>query len=70
MLSLLPLPLPLVRPLQVNNAGIQHISPVESFPAEKWDQIMAINLTSCFHLVRHTLPGTRMQARVGAVTVL
>ncbi len=40
----------------VNNAGIQHTSPVEDFPAEKWDQIIAINLSSAFHLIRLTLP--------------
>jgi 3-hydroxybutyrate dehydrogenase len=34
----------------VNNAGIQHVAPIESFPAAKWDQILAINLSSAFHL--------------------
>ena len=33
----------------VNNAGIQHVSPVEEFPPEKWDAIIAINLTAAFH---------------------
>src|SRR4029079_12426718 len=45
----------------VNNAGIQHVAPVESFPAEKWDQILAINLSSAFHLVRAAFEG--MKAR-------
>ncbi len=45
----------------VNNAGIQHVAPVEAFPPEKWDQILAINLTSAFHLVRATFEG--MKAR-------
>jgi 3-hydroxybutyrate dehydrogenase len=45
----------------VNNAGIQHVSPVEDFPIEKWDQIIAINLTSSFHTVRAVVPG--MKAR-------
>ena len=36
----------------VNNAGIQHVSPVENFPAEKWDAIIAINLSSAFHTTR------------------
>jgi 3-hydroxybutyrate dehydrogenase len=45
----------------VNNAGIQHVAPVESFPVEKWDAILAINLSSAFHLVRAALPG--MKAR-------
>ena len=44
----------------VNNAGIQHVAPVESFPAEKWDSIIAINLSSAFHTTRLALPA--MQA--------
>ena len=36
----------------VNNAGIQHVSPIDSFPPEKWDAIIAINLTSAFHTTR------------------
>ena len=40
----------------VNNAGIQHVSRVESFPVERWDAIMAINLTSAFHTTRLALP--------------
>jgi 3-hydroxybutyrate dehydrogenase len=43
----------------VNNAGIQHVAPVEGFPAEKWDQILAINLSSAFHAIRTALPGMR-----------
>ncbi|HXN43986.1 MAG TPA: 3-hydroxybutyrate dehydrogenase [Xanthobacteraceae bacterium] len=45
----------------VNNAGIQHVAPVEAFPIEKWDQIIAINLSSAFHAIRAALPG--MKAR-------
>ena len=45
----------------VNNAGIQHVSPVEEFPIEKWDAIIAINLSSSFHAVRAAVPG--MKAR-------
>src|SRR5437588_11038831 len=45
----------------VNNAGIQHVAPVEEFPIEKWDQIIAINLSSAFHTVRAAVPG--MKAR-------
>src|SRR5438552_2664958 len=41
----------------VNNAGIQHVAPVEEFPIEKWDQILAINLSSAFHTIRAALPG-------------
>ena len=40
----------------VNNAGIQHVSPVEEFPIEKWDAIIAINLSASFHTIRSTLP--------------
>jgi 3-hydroxybutyrate dehydrogenase len=43
----------------VNNAGIQHVSPVESFPTDKWDAIIAINLTAAFHTVRLALPPMR-----------
>jgi 3-hydroxybutyrate dehydrogenase len=45
----------------VNNAGIQHVSPIEDFPIEKWDQIIAINLSSAFHTIRAATPG--MKAR-------
>jgi 3-hydroxybutyrate dehydrogenase len=41
----------------VNNAGIQYVAPVESFPTEKWDAILAINLSSAFHTTRLALPG-------------
>ncbi|QNM83823.1 3-hydroxybutyrate dehydrogenase [Sphingomonas sabuli] len=40
----------------VNNAGIQHVAPVDSFPPEKWDAIIAINLSAVFHTTRHALP--------------
>ena len=43
----------------VNNAGIQHVSPVEDFPPEKWDAILAINLSAVFHTTRHALPGMK-----------
>ena len=43
----------------VNNAGIQHVAPVVEFPTEKWDAIMAINLTSAFHTTRLVLPGMK-----------
>ena len=45
----------------VNNAGIQFVSPIEEFPVEKWDQIIAINLCSAFHTIRAAVPG--MKAR-------
>ncbi|MEJ7777791.1 MAG: 3-hydroxybutyrate dehydrogenase [Sphingomicrobium sp.] len=43
----------------VNNAGIQHVSPVDSFPPEKWDAIIAINLSAVFHATRAALPAMR-----------
>ncbi|MBK9656557.1 MAG: 3-hydroxybutyrate dehydrogenase [Rhodanobacteraceae bacterium] len=43
----------------VNNAGIQHTSPIETFPAERWDAILAINLSSAFHAIQAALPGMR-----------
>ena len=43
----------------VNNAGIQHVSPVEDFPVEKWDQIIAVNLSSAFHATRAAVPGMK-----------
>ncbi|MEC9369079.1 MAG: 3-hydroxybutyrate dehydrogenase [Pseudomonadota bacterium] len=43
----------------VNNAGIQFVSPVEEFPVEKWDAIIAINLSSAFHTIRASVPGMK-----------
>ena len=43
----------------VNNAGIQHVAPIESFPPEKWDAIIAINLSAAFHAMRFAIPGMR-----------
>ncbi len=43
----------------VNNAGIQHVSPVESFPPEKWDAIVAINLSAVFHTTRLAVPAMK-----------
>ncbi len=45
----------------VNNAGIQYVAPIEEFPIEKWDQIIAINLCAAFHTIRAAVPG--MKAR-------
>lgn len=45
----------------VNNAGVQHVEAIESFPTEKWDQIIAINLSAAFHSIRSAVPG--MKAR-------
>ena len=45
----------------VNNAGIQHVAPIEEFPEEKWDAVIAINLSSAFHLIKAVVP--EMKAR-------
>jgi 3-hydroxybutyrate dehydrogenase len=45
----------------VNNAGVQHVYPIEEFPPDKWDMIIAINLSSAFHTIRTAMPG--MKAR-------
>jgi 3-hydroxybutyrate dehydrogenase len=44
----------------VNNAGVQHVAPLDQFPVEKWDQILAINLSSAFHTSRLALPAMRL----------
>src|SRR5262245_25268638 len=43
----------------VNNAGIQHVAPVEEFPIEQWDAVIAINLSSAFHTTRAAVPGMK-----------
>ncbi|MBV7266904.1 3-hydroxybutyrate dehydrogenase [Erythrobacter ani] len=43
----------------VNNAGMQHVSPVEDFPTDKWDAIIALNLTAAFHTSRLAVPGMK-----------
>jgi 3-hydroxybutyrate dehydrogenase len=45
--------------LLVNNAGIQFVSPIEEFPIDKWNQIIAINLSAAFHAIRAALPGMK-----------
>jgi 3-hydroxybutyrate dehydrogenase len=43
----------------VNNAGIQFVAPIEDFPIDKWDQILAINLSAAFHAIRAAVPGMK-----------
>jgi 3-hydroxybutyrate dehydrogenase len=43
----------------VNNAGIQHVAPIDEFPPDKWQAIIAINLVSSFHTIRHALPAMK-----------
>src|SRR6059036_2053025 len=56
----------------VNNAGIQHVSPIEDFPVEKWNAIIALNLSAAFHTTRLVLPAMKKkgwphrQHRLGA----
>jgi 3-hydroxybutyrate dehydrogenase len=45
----------------VNNAGIQHVAPIEEFPVEKWNAIIAINLSSAFHMIRSAVPHLKKQ---------
>ena len=50
----------------VNNAGVQFVSPIEEFPIDKWDMIIAINLSAAFHAIRAAVPGmkTRKWGRI------
>ena len=50
----------------VNNAGIQHVAPIEEFPDAKWDAILAINLSSAFHLSKAVVPGMK-ERRFGRI---
>jgi len=50
----------------VNNAGIQHVAPIQDFPEERWDAIIAINLSSAFHATKAALPGM-MKRRWGRI---
>jgi len=45
----------------VNNAGVQHVAPVDDFPADKWDLILAVNLSAVFHTTRLCLPSMRQR---------
>jgi len=45
----------------VNNAGIQHVTNIEDFPVEKWDAIIAVNLSSAFHSIRAAVPGMKQR---------
>ena len=43
----------------VNNAGIQHVDPIEDFPEDRWDAVIAVNLSSAFHATKAALPGMK-----------
>ena len=53
----------------INNAGVQHVAPIEAFPIEKWDQIIAINLSSAFHATRAAVPIMKAQNRGRIVNI-
>ena len=53
----------------INNAGIQHVAPVEDFPIEAWDRIIAINLTSTFHATRAAVPVMKAAGRGRIVNI-
>ena len=53
----------------VNNAGVQFVSPVEDFPTDKWDQIIAINLSSAFHAIKAAVPVMKAQKRGRIVNI-
>jgi 3-hydroxybutyrate dehydrogenase len=53
----------------VNNAGVQHVAAVDEFPDDKWDQIIAINLSSAFHATKHALPVMKAQGRGRIVNI-
>lgn len=53
----------------VNNAGIQHVAPVEEFPVEKWDAILAINLSSSFHTIAAAVPHMKRAGRGRIVNI-
>lgn len=45
----------------VNNAGIQHVAAIENFPTERWDAVIALNLSAAFHAIRCAMPGMKRQ---------
>ncbi len=45
----------------INNAGIQHVAPVDEFPTERWDAVIALNLSAAFHTTRCALPGMKQR---------
>jgi 3-hydroxybutyrate dehydrogenase len=47
----------------VNNAGVQHVAPTEHFPVDRWNNILAVNLSAAFHTIRTALPGMQSRGR-------
>ena len=54
----------------VNNAGMQYTAPVDEFPVEKWDQIIAVKLSAAFHTTRLCLPAMKEQKDLDALSTL
>ena len=48
----------------VNNAGVQHVSPIEDFPVDKWNLIINLNLNSAFHTTRLAFPGMKIERNI------
>ena len=53
----------------VNNAGIQHVAPIEGFPVDKWNAILAINLSAAFHTIRAVIPSMKERKRGRIINV-
>lgn len=53
----------------VNNAGVQHVAPIDEFPLEKWEQIVAVNLSAVFHATRAAVPVMKRQGRGRIVNI-
>ena len=53
----------------VNNAGVQHVAPIDEFPLEKWDLIVAVNLSAVFHAIRAAVPVMKRQGRGRIVNI-
>jgi 3-hydroxybutyrate dehydrogenase len=45
----------------VSNAGVQHVAPIENFPDDRWNAIIAINLSAAFHAIKHVVPGMKQR---------
>jgi 3-hydroxybutyrate dehydrogenase len=53
----------------INNAGIQHVAPTDSFPVDRWNAILALNLSAAFHTIRAALPGMQRRGRGRIVNI-
>src|SRR5438105_5525516 len=53
----------------VNNAGIQHVAPIDEFPVDKWNAILALNLSASFHTIRLALPAMKAKKRGRVINI-